>query len=144
MIEVGVRLGENARLPTYANHGDAGADIYSSQHSRIYSGRSKLISTGLYLQIPHGYVGLVHPRSGLANKHGITVLNSPGTIDSGYRGEVKVLLFNTGGSAYTIEPGERIAQIVFQQVESASFKQMSGMEFISTQRGAGGFGSTGV
>ncbi|RKX71885.1 MAG: dUTP diphosphatase, partial [Spirochaetes bacterium] len=105
-------------------------------------GERALLPTGLHLAIPHGYEGQVRPRSGLANKKGITVLNSPGTIDADYRGEVKVILINLGLEPATIIPGERIAQLVIAEVSAAVFKNIE--QLPSTDRGAGGFGSTGT
>ena len=101
-----------------------------------------LVPTGLYLQIPAGYEAQVRPRSGLAAKHGITVLNTPGTIDADYRGEIKVILVNLSNQPFTIEPGERIAQMVFARCEQATLEAVEALD--ETQRGAGGFGSTGL
>ena len=101
-----------------------------------------LIPTGLYMSIPAGYEGQVRPRSGLAAKKGITVLNTPGTVDADYRGEVKVILVNLSGESFTVEPGERIAQMVFAAHATAEFEQVDSLD--ETQRGEGGFGSTGL
>lgn len=134
------------KLPTYANKGDAGADLYAAHDAVILPGGRVLVSTGIHFQIPEGYVGLVHPRSGLANKHGITVLNTPGTIDSGYRGEVKILLLNTDSVIKDVRRGDRVAQILFQRVDRALFARVSKAEWDSleeSERGTGGFGSTG-
>jgi dUTP pyrophosphatase len=131
----------DAHLPTYAKDGDAGADLYSLHAVNIMPGEYKLVSTGIAMAIPQGYVGLIHPRSGLATKHGITVLNAPGTIDSGYRGEIKVLLVNHSTETYNIDRAERIAQIVVQKVENVFFEPVE--ELSATERGIGGFGSTG-
>lgn len=136
VIEV---VGEN--VPTYATRGDAGADLVSAEGVRIAAHQRVLVKTGIKIAIPEGYVGLVHPRSGLALKHGITVLNAPGTIDAGYRGEVGVLLFNTGSLDFEVKAGDRIAQLVIQKVETAEFKIVDAL--IDTDRGEGGFGSTG-
>lgn len=133
-------VGEN--IPKYATRGDAGADLVSSEKHVLFAGQRALVKTGIKIAIPEGYVGLVHPRSGLALKHGITVLNAPGTIDAGYRGEVGVILLNTSSQTFFIEPGDRIAQLVIQKVEYAEFVSVETLE--STDRGDGGFGSTGV
>ena len=136
------RLATALALPSYAHPGDAGADLLARHDVVLAPGARALVPTGLALAIPHGYVGLVHPRSGLAAKHGVTVLNAPGTIDAGYRGEVAVLLLNTDQhTAVTIARGDRIAQLVLQRVAQAQFVQTSDLE--STSRGEGGFGSTG-
>jgi len=132
----------NAHLPTYARDGDAGADLYSLHAVNILPGEYKLVSTGIAMAIPQGYVGLIHPRSGLAAKHGITVLNAPGTIDAGYRGEIKVLLINHSNEVYFIARAERIAQLVIQKVENVFFEPVD--ELPESNRGQGGFGSTGV
>jgi len=131
----------DAHLPTYAKDGDAGADLYSLHSVNIMPGEYKLVSTGIAMAIPKDYVGLIHPRSGLAAKHGITVLNAPGTIDAGYRGEIKVLLINHGKEVYNIERAERIAQLVIQKVENVFFEPVD--ELDATERGIGGFGSSG-
>ena len=131
----------DAHLPTYARDGDAGADLYSLHAVNILPGEYKLVSTGIAMAIPQGYVGLIHPRSGLSAKHGITVLNAPGTIDAGYRGEIKVLLINHGKEIYNIERAERIAQLVIQKVENVFFEPVD--ELDATERGIGGFGSSG-
>lgn len=128
--------------PKYATHGDAGADLVSSEDVRIAAHQRVLVKTGIKIAIPEGYVGLVHPRSGLALKHGITVLNAPGTIDAGYRGEVGVILFNTGSLDFEVKAGDRIAQLVIQKVEYAEFEIVDALT--DTDRGDGGFGSTGV
>jgi len=132
----------DAHLPTYARDGDAGADLYSLHAVNILPGEYKLVSTGIAMAIPQGYVGLIHPRSGLAAKHGITVLNAPGTIDAGYRGEIKVLLINHSNEVYFIARAERIAQLVIQKVENVFFEPVD--ELPESNRGQGGFGSTGV
>lgn len=129
--------------PAYATFGDAGADLRARHETVLEPGQRALIDTGVALAIPHGYVGLVHPRSGLAAKHGLTVVNAPGTVDSGYRGEIKVCLLNTDRSeTYTVSRGERIAQLVIQRVETARFDAVD--ELPQSERGAGGFGSSGT
>jgi dUTP pyrophosphatase len=129
-------------LPKYATRGDAGADLVSAEDVRISAHQRVLVKTGIKIAIPEGYVGLVHPRSGLALKHGITVLNAPGTIDAGYRGEVGVILLNTGSLDFEVKAGDRIAQLVIQKVEYAEFEVVDSLT--ETDRGEGGFGSTGV
>lgn len=138
-----IRLDKGLPLPTYSQPGDAGMDLFSTENIRIFPGVRRLVGTGIALEIPCGYAGFIHPRSGLAHKHGITVVNAPGTIDSGYRGEIKVNLLNTDLSVpFDIERGDRIAQIVFQPVITASLVEVD--ELTSSERGSGGHGSTGV
>ncbi|WP_404285629.1 dUTP diphosphatase [Glutamicibacter arilaitensis] len=128
--------------PSYAHPSDAGADLHARGDVVLQPGERALIPTGLALALPHGYVGLVHPRSGLAAKHGITVVNAPGTVDAGYRGEIMVTLLNTDNSnAFEVRRGDRIAQLVIQKVELAHFEQVDSLD--DTARGTGGFGSTG-
>lgn len=138
------RLDPDLPLPRYAKDGDAGCDLLSAVDITLDPGGGRaLVPTGLAVAIPEGYAGFVQPRSGLAAKHGVTCLNTPGLIDSGYRGELKVLLINTDPSAaFTITRGERIAQLVLQAVEQANFVEVG--ELPASDRGAGGFGSTGV
>ena len=129
-------------LPTLGNPGDAGYDLRSAVDQVIGPDRRALVPTGVSIALPSGYVGLVHPRSGLAAKHGVTVLNAPGTVDAGYRGEILVTLINHGDIDFEIVKGDRIAQIIFQKVEQAVFIQVS--ELPGSMRGSAGFGSTGV
>lgn len=141
-VAVGVhRLVPDLPLPSYAHPGDAGADLYAAEDATIPSGGWALVRTGVALAIPDGYVGLVHPRSGLAVRHGVTVLNAPGTVDAGYRGEVMVNLINHGPQSYAVCRGDRIAQLVVQRVERAAFVEVD--ELPESARGAGGHGSTG-
>lgn len=128
-------------LPLYSQPGDAGADLRSRESVLIPAGERKTIPTGVSIAIPDNFVALVHPRSGLASKHGITVLNAPGTVDAGYRGEISVTLLNTGQEAFEISIGDRIAQIVFQRVEKAHFIRVAKLP--ESHRGDNGFGSTG-
>ena len=131
-------------LPAYATPLSAGVDLRAALEETVVLpplGRA-LIPTGLFLAIPAGYEGQVRPRSGLAAKHGVTVLNTPGTVDADYRGEVKVILVNLSDTPFTIEPGERIAQMVFARCEQAQLEEVESLD--ETQRGAGGFGSTGL
>lgn len=134
-------LAESA--PSYAHHDDAGADLRASEGVVIAPGARALVGTGVAIALPEGYAAFVVPRSGLAAKHGITVLNSPGTVDAGYRGEVKVTLLNTDlEQAFTVEPGDRIAQVVIMPVSRAIFVPVNDLP--DSVRGANGFGSTGV
>lgn len=127
--------------PTYAKPGDAGADLRSTETLTLEPGARALVKTGVRIAMPDGYVGLVHPRSGLATKHGITVLNTPGTVDAGYRGELMVTLFNSSKESFDIVRGDRIAQLVFQRVEIANFHPVT--ELPESSRGDSGFGSSG-
>lgn len=131
-------------LPAYATPLSAGVDLRAALDEPVVLAplARALVPTGLYMQIPAGYEGQVRPRSGLAAKKGITVLNTPGTIDADYRGEIKVILVNLSDMPFTIEPGERIAQMVFARCEQAQFETVEALD--ETERGAGGFGSTGV
>lgn len=129
--------------PAYARPGDAGADLRARHDIVLQPGQRALVDTGVAVAVPEGYVGLVHPRSGLAARHGLTVVNAPGTVDSGYRGEIKVCLLNTDRSeAYTVRRGERIAQLVIQRVATARFDPVA--ELPDSVRGTGGFGSSGT
>ena len=128
--------------PVYALPGDAGADLRSSEDGSIPPGERRTFKTGVSLALPNGYVGLVHPRSGLAAKHGITVLNAPGTVDAGYRGEIAVTLLNTDKTeTFVVSRGDRIAQLVIQAFETAKFVSVATLP--GTARGDSGFGSTG-
>mgnify|MGYP001576281381 CR=1 FL=1 len=136
------KLNADAKIPAYAHDGDAGVDLYSTIDYTLAPGRRVLVPTGLKIAIPHGYEGQVRPKSGLALKHGITVLNTPGTVDAPYRGEVGVILINLDPkTAYEIKKGEKVAQMVFNKVEYAAFTEAA--ELSATTRGEGGYGSTG-
>lgn len=137
-----VRIDAGLPLPVYAKPGDAGLDLRASETARIAPGERRLVPTGLAVAIPEGHAGFVLPRSGLAMQKGVTVLNSPGLIDSGYRGELKVLLINHGAEAVAIERGERIAQLVIQPVVDARLVEVE--QLPDSARGEGGFGSTGA
>ena len=138
-----VLLHELAEPPRYAHPGDAGADLSCVEEVTLAPGERALVPTGLAIALPEGYVGLVHPRSGLAFNHGIGIVNTPGTIDSGYRGELKICLINLDKSETVQLPaGSRIAQLVIQKVSTAQFTQVAGLEI--TPRNDQGFGSTGV
>ena len=128
-------------LPKYAKHGDAGMDICSAEDTHIPAFGWKAVPTGIYIELPEGYECQIRSRSGLAFKFGIQVLNSPGTIDSGYRGEIKVILKNSDHRPFQIEKGDRIAQMVFAPVTTAIFTEVA--ELSDTERGEGGLGSTG-
>jgi len=136
-----IRLDRELPLPNYAKPGDAGLDLRASEAVTLESGERRLVPTGLAVAIPEGYAGFVLPRSGLAMQKGVTVLNAPGLIDSGYRGELKVLLINHGAEAVGIERGERIAQLVVQPVARARLVEEERLP--DSARGEGGFGSTG-
>jgi dUTP pyrophosphatase len=136
------KIDESARLPEYAHPGDAGMDVFSVEDMVLPSGGRALIHTGLVMQLPPDAEAQVRPRSGLALKHGVTVLNSPGTIDAGYRGEVGVILINLGDETFHVEKGMKIAQLVVAPVTRAEVVEVSAVD--ATDRGTGGFGSTGV
>lgn len=143
-IPIPTRADSGDKLPTYGSHGAAGADVRADIDSDLVipAGDTALIGTGLCFEIPEGYEIQVRPRSGLAFKHGVTVLNTPGTIDHDYRGELKVILVNHGKEDFTITPNMRIAQLVVAPVTRASF--ILSNELSATTRGDGGFGSTGT
>jgi dUTP pyrophosphatase len=136
------RLDESVPLPSYSKAGDAGADIATRIDVTLQPGERKLVPTGISVALPDGYVALVHPRSGLAIKHGITMVNAPGTVDAGYRGELQVILINHDPeNAVSFQKGDRIAQLVIQRVERASFVEVDILP--GSERAEGGFGSTG-
>ena len=140
------KLYEDSKVPQYATEGSSGVDLCAyledCQSVVLAPNERRLFPTGISVEIPVGYEGQVRPRSGLAVKYGITVLNTPGTIDNDFRGEIKVCLLNTSAIPYTVHHGDRIAQMVFTKVEKAEFEEVG--ELQSTDRGDGGFGSTGV
>ena len=133
---------KDAMLPFQANPGDAGLDLFAVEEKLIKPGEAELIRTGIILELPEGTEAQVRPRSGLALKHSVTVLNSPGTIDEGYRGEVKVILINHGKEEFKVEKRMRIAQMVIAPVAKVDITQVE--EVADTKRGAGGFGSSGI
>jgi dUTP pyrophosphatase len=136
------RLDTELPLPRYAKGGDAGADIYSRIDITLAPGERALVPTGIAIAIPNGYVALVHPRSGLAIKHGVTMVNAPGTVDAAYRGELQCIMINHDQlEAVSFKRGDRIAQLVFQKVEQVEFVEVSTLP--GSGRGEGGFGSTG-
>ncbi|WP_439117449.1 dUTP diphosphatase [Nocardioides abyssi] len=137
-----VRLDPDLPLPAYAHPGDAGADLLTTVDVTLAPGERALVPTGIAIALPSGHVALVHPRSGLAARHGVSIVNSPGTVDAGYRGEVKVLLVNLDpAEPVELRRGDRIAQLVVQRVETAAFVEVDVLP--SSQRGTGGYGSTG-
>lgn len=137
-----VRLDADLPMPAYAHPGDAGADLVAATDVTLAPGERSLVPTGVALALPEGYVGLVHPRSGLAARHGISIVNAPGTVDAGYRGEVKVLLVNLDPQeSVTLHRGDRVAQLVVQRVEHAEFVEAESLD--GSTRGEGGYGSTG-
>ena len=136
------RLDPDVPLPSYAHPGDAGADLATAEDIDLRPGERALVRTGLAIALPDGYAAFVHPRSGLAAKHGVTLVNAPGTVDAGYRGEIKVTLLNTDRDRpISFRRGDRIAQLVIQRVERAVFHEVTGLP--GSSRGDGGFGSTG-
>jgi dUTP pyrophosphatase len=137
-----LRLDPGLPAPAYAHPGDAGADLRTTVDVRLAPGERALVPTGIALALPEGYVALVHPRSGLAARHGLSIVNTPGTVDAGYRGEVKVLLVNLDRTEpIELARGDRIAQLVVQRVERARFVEVDVLP--ESVRGAGGYGSTG-
>ena len=136
------RIDPSVSMPTYARDGDAGADLTTTIDFTLAPGERKLVPTGISIALPDGYVALVHPRSGLAIKHGVTLVNTPGTIDAGYRGEISCILINHDRhESISFLKGERIAQLIIQRVERADFVEVS--ELPASARGRDGFGSTG-
>lgn len=136
------RLDPSIPLPAYAKGGDAGADIVSRIDITLQPGERALVPTGISIALPDGYVALVHPRSGLAIKHGVTMVNAPGTVDAGYRGELQCIMINHDPKeSITFHKGDRIAQLVIQKVERAEFVEVENLP--GSGRGTGGFGSTG-
>jgi dUTP pyrophosphatase len=135
------KLHPDAQVPSYAHIGDAGADVYAVTEVTIEPQKRAAIPTGLAVDIPIGYEIQVRPKSGLALKHGITVLNSPGTVDAGYRGEIQVIVINLGDEAYMFAKGQKIAQLVLKPVIQAIYVEG---ELGTSDRGVGGFGSTGL
>jgi len=136
------RLDPGVPLPSYAHPGDAGADLAAAEDVKLGPGERALVPTGIAIALPDGYAAFVHPRSGLAARHGVTLVNAPGTVDAGYRGEIKVTLLNTDRDrAVSFRRGDRIAQLVIQRVERAVFHEVTVLP--DSSRGDGGFGSSG-
>lgn len=142
-VEISIRrLDPELPLPAYAHPGDAGADLCAREDVTLKPGERRLVPTGIALALPEGYVALVHPRSGLAHRSGLSIVNAPGTIDAGYRGEVQVCLVNLDpATPVELRRGDRIAQLVIQQFETATFVEVDDLP--DSSRGAGGYGSTG-
>ncbi|MCW2787544.1 MAG: dut [Marmoricola sp.] len=137
-----IRLDPELPLPSYARPGDAGADLFAREDVTLAPGQRMLVPTGLALALPEGYVALVHPRSGLAHRNGLSIVNAPGTIDAGYRGEIQVCLVNLDPTTpIVLRRGDRIAQLVIQRFETAEFVEVTDLP--GSVRGAGGYGSTG-
>jgi dUTP pyrophosphatase len=137
------RLDPGVPVPAYAHPGDAGADLATAEDVELAPGERALVRTGIAIALPAGYAAFVHPRSGLAAKHGVTIVNAPGTVDAGYRGEIKVTLLNTDlEHPVSFRRGDRIAQLVIQQVARPVFHEVD--ELPGSARGEGGFGSTGI
>jgi len=137
-----LRIDAALPVPAYARPDDAGLDLYAAEAVTLAPGARALVPTGIALAIPPGFAGFVLPRSGLALRHGVTLLNTPGLVDAGYRGEVKVLLVNHGDAPVSLSRGDRVAQLVVQRVERVALAPVA--ELPESPRGAGGFGSTGV
>lgn len=136
------RLDPELPVPSYAHPGDAGADLYAAEDVELMPGERAVVGTGLAIALPEGYAAFVHPRSGLAARHGVTLVNAPGTVDAGYRGEIKVTVLNTDAKEpFRLRRGDRVAQLVVQRVERVRFAQVDGLP--ESVRGANGFGSTG-
>ncbi|MGL4369202.1 MAG: dUTP diphosphatase [Spirochaetota bacterium] len=144
MIPVKIKKGSSADIPRYQSHGAAGADLCAclTDDIVIEPGKVSLVPTGLFIEVPFGYEAQIRPRSGLALTHGITLLNTPGTVDSDYRGEVKVIMANFGSEPFRITHGMRIAQMVFAKVYKGEFTVVDSLS--DTHRGSGGFGHTGT
>lgn len=136
------KIHNDAKIPEIAHKGDAGADLYSVEETSLSPNEIKLVSTGIKVAIPEGYELQVRPKSGLALNHGITLLNTPGTIDAGYRGEVKVIMANFGKEIFKVAKGSKIAQLVFNKIETPEFEITE--ELPDSSRKDGGFGSTGL
>lgn len=135
------RLDPGLPLPVRAHPGDAGVDLYAAESTMLAAGARAAVPTGLAVAIPDGYAGLVTPRSGLARRHGLGIVNAPGVVDSGYRGEIHVILVNHGSEVVSVERGERIAQLVVVPLAAAGWREVDGLP--PSERGTGGFGSSG-
>ncbi|MGW3343426.1 dUTP diphosphatase [Nonomuraea rubra] len=136
------RLDPGLPIPSYAHPGDAGADLHAAEDVELMPGERAVVGTGLAIALPDGYAAFVHPRSGLAARHGVTLVNAPGTVDAGYRGEIKVTVINTDlKEPFRLRRGDRVAQLVIQRVERVAFVEAG--QLPESARGAGGFGSTG-
>jgi len=143
MINVKIKkIKDNAIIPKYVHEGDSGVDLYSAEDYLLKPGERVLVSTGLKIAIPKGYEAQIRPKSGLALNNGVSIVNTPGTIDAGYRGEIGIITINLGKENFKIEKGKKIAQMVFNKVEEAKFEEVEDLD--NTKRGDGGFGSTGL
>ncbi len=136
------KMSPGAKIPKLEHAGDAGFDLYANEDVTLRPLGRALVGTGIAIALPHGYEAQVRPKSGLALGHGITMLNTPGTIDAGYRGEIKAIVINLGEKEYRIEKGMKICQLVFNKIELPRFEEVDGLD--TTARGHGGFGSTGL
>ena len=143
MVDIALRrLDPGLPPPSYAHPGDAGADLFTTVDLTLAPGERAMVPTGIAIALPEGYVALIHPRSGLAARHGVSIVNTPGTVDAGYRGEIKVLLVNLDpATPVVLSRGDRIAQLVVQRFETASFVEVDALP--ESARGSGGYGSTG-
>lgn len=141
-LKIKIKKEPDAKMPSYAHKGDSGMDMYSTEECVLKPMERKLISTGIWIEIPQGFEAQIRPKSGLAINHGISHVNCVGTIDSSYRGEIKVPLINLDSKSYKIEKGKKIGQMVFAKVEKAVFEEVK--ELGDTTRNEGGFGSTGL
>ncbi|MEU7744650.1 dUTP diphosphatase [Nonomuraea sp. NPDC049158] len=136
------RLDDGLPVPSYAHPGDAGADLYAAADVELLPGERAMVGTGVAIALPDGYAAFVHPRSGLAARHGVTLVNAPGTVDAGYRGEIRVTVINTDAKEpFRLSRGDRVAQLVIKRVERAAFTEVE--QLPGSARGTGGFGSTG-
>lgn len=142
VLKVKIKKIADVKTPFYAHKGDAGVDLYAAEEHLLKPMERKLVATGIKVAIPHGYEAQIRPKSGLALEHGISHANSVGTIDSSYRGEIKIPMINFGDKLYKIEKGKKIGQMVFAKVETAVFEEVN--ELDETSRNEGGFGSTGL
>ena len=142
VLKVKIKKNDDIKTPAYAHKGDSGVDLYAAEDYQIKPMERKLISTGIKIAVPYGYEAQIRPKSGLAFEHGISQANCTGTVDSGYRGEIKIPLINFSNAPYKIEKGKKIAQMVFAKVEEAVFEEVDELE--QTTRNEKGFGSTGL
>jgi dUTP pyrophosphatase len=136
------KVEEDAKIPSYAHPGDAGMDLYAAESVVLKPGERTIVSTGFKMALPEGYEAQIRPKSGLAAKHGVSVVNTPGTVDAGYRGIVGVILINHGNEEFAVEKNMKIAQMVINKVENPDIEEVD--ELDDTSRGEGGFGSTGT
>ena len=142
MLKIKIKKAADAKMPAYAHKGDSGVDVYSAEECTLNPMERKLVATGIRIAVPHGYEAQIRPKSGLAIEHGISHANCIGTIDSGYRGEIKVPMINLSDKPYKIEKGKKIGQMVFAKVEEAAFEEVEELDV--TTRNDKGFGSTGL